>query len=75
MTRISTKDAAKNLNMTVLSVHVLMQQEKLPIGHAIKNPNSSRYHYIIYSELLDGYIKGVEAGDLDICSNKTTNNP
>ena len=64
MTRITTKEAADKLNMTQLTVKVLMQQEKLPIGYAVKNPGSTRYHYIIYSELLDGYINGVEAGEL-----------
>lgn len=64
MTRITTKEAAEKLNMTQLTVQVLLQQERLPIGYAVKNPGSTRYHYIIYSELLDGYIKKVETGAL-----------
>jgi len=63
MTRITTKQAADRLNMTQLTVQVLLQQQRLPIGYAIKNPGSTKYHYIIYSELLDGYIKGIEAGE------------
>lgn len=64
MTRITTKEAAEKLNMTQLTVQVLLQQERLPIGYAVKNPGSTRYHYIIYSELLDGYIQKVETGEL-----------
>lgn len=64
MTRITTKQAAEKLNMTLLTVQVLLQQEKLPIGYAVKNPGSSKYHYIIYQELLDGYIGRVEKGNM-----------
>jgi len=71
MTRITTREAAERLNMTPLTVQVLMQQERLPIGYAIKNPGRTRYHYIIYAELLDGYIKGVEAGEL--CKTTSSN--
>lgn len=64
MTRITTKEAAEKLNMTQLTVQVLLQQNRLPIGYAVKNPGSTRYHYVIYSELLDGYIEKVETGEL-----------
>jgi hypothetical protein len=64
MTRITTKEAAERLNMTVLTVQVLLQQSKLPIGYAVMNPGSSKYHYIIYQELLEGYINRVEKGEL-----------
>lgn len=64
MTRINTQEAAKKLNLTRLTVQVLMQQEKLPIGYAIKNPGSTQYHYIIYDELVEGYIRSVENGEL-----------
>ena len=64
MTRITTQEAAEQLNITKLTVQVLMQQERLPIGYAVKNPGSSKYHYIIYQELLDGYVNRVEAGAL-----------
>jgi hypothetical protein len=64
MTRITTKEAAQRLNMTVLTVQVLLQQSKLPIGYAVMNPGSSKYHYIIYQELLEGYINRVEKGEL-----------
>jgi hypothetical protein len=64
MKRIKVKEAAQKLNMTPLTVQLLMQREQLPIGYAIKKPGSTRYHYIIYSELLDGYVSRVEAGTM-----------
>lgn len=64
MTRISTQQAAEKLNLTRLTVQVLMQQERLPIGYAVKNPGSTQYHYIIYDELVDGYVRSVENGEL-----------
>ena len=64
MTRITTQKAAEKLNLTRLTVQVLMQQEKLPIGYAVKNPGSTQYHYIIYDELVEGYKKRVENGEL-----------
>lgn len=64
MKRITTKEAAEKLNLTLLTVQVLLQQEKLPIGYAVKNPGSSKYHYIIYEELLNGYIGRIEKGSM-----------
>ncbi len=64
MTRITTKQAAEKLNITQLTVQVLMQQDRLPIGYAVKNPGSSKYHYVIYQELLDGYVNRVESGNI-----------
>lgn len=64
MTRITTKEAAEKLNITQLTVQVLMQQDRLPIGYAVKNPGSSKYHYVIYQELLDGYVNRVESGNI-----------
>jgi len=64
MTRINTKEAASRLNMSVLTVQVLLQNDKLPIGYAVKNPGSTQYHYIIYDELVEGYKKRVENGEL-----------
>lgn len=63
MERISTKQAAEKLNMSVLTVQVLMQQEKLPIGYAVKREGKSQYHYIIYEELVDSYVEKVERGE------------
>lgn len=64
MTRITTKEAAEKLNITQLTVQVLMQQDRLPIGYAVKNPGSTKYHYVIYQELLDGYVNRVESGNM-----------
>ena len=64
MERISTKEAAKKLNMTLLTVQTLMQQKELPIGYAYKREGCSNYHYVIYKELVDGYIQRVENGRL-----------
>ena len=62
MERITTKEAAKELNINVVGLQELMKQEKLPIGYALKKPGSSKYTYIIYKELVDGYKKKVEQG-------------
>ena len=64
MTRITAKEAAEKLNITQLTVQVLMQQDRLPIGYAVKNPGSTKYHYVIYQELLDGYVNRVESGNM-----------
>ena len=64
MKTITVKDAAQQLNMTVLTVRYLMQQEKLPIGYALKREGCSQYHYIIYQELLDSFVKRVENGEM-----------
>lgn len=64
MTRITTKEAAQRLNMSVLAVQMLLREGRLPIGYALKNPNRKRYFFIIYDELVDEYIKNVESGIL-----------
>ena len=64
MERMTTTEAAKLLNINVLGLQTLMQQEKLPIGYAIKRSNCGRYTYYIYRELVEGYIKRVEEGQL-----------
>lgn len=60
MKRITVNEAAKKLNMTRLTVQVLLKNERLPIGYAIQNPGSSKFHFVIYEELVDKYIKSVE---------------
>lgn len=64
MERITTAQAAKELNINIVGLQVLMQQGKLPIGYALKKPGSTRYTYIIYKELVDGYKERVEKGIL-----------
>ena len=64
MERMTTAQAAKELNINVLGLQVLMQQEKLPIGYAVKKPGSTRYTYYIFRELVEGYKNRVEKGTL-----------
>ena len=64
MERMTTAEAAKELNLNILAVQVLMQQEKLPIGYAVKMPGSKRYTYYIYKELVEGYKKRIKEGKL-----------
>ena len=64
MERISTKQAAEMLNINEVGVRVLLQQEKLPIGYAVKLPQSSRWTYYIFLELTEAYVKKVEQGNL-----------
>ena len=64
MERITTAEAAKILNLNIVGLQVLMQQEKLPIGYALKKPGKERYSYIIYRELVESFKKRVEEGKL-----------
>ena len=64
MERMTTAEAAKELNINVVGLQALMQQEKLPIGYAIKRDGCSRWTYYIYRELVDAYVKRVEEGTL-----------
>jgi len=64
MERMTTAQAAKELNINIVGLQTLMRQEKLPIGYAIQKPGSTRWTYIIYKELVDGYKKRVEEGQL-----------
>ena len=62
MKRSAGNEAAVQLNMTPLTVRILMQQEKLPIGFAQKREGCERAYYIIFQELVDGFKKKVENG-------------
>lgn len=64
MQKMTVADAAQELNMTVITVRLLMQKEKLPIGYAVKQDGKENYHYIIFRELVEGYKRRVEAGTL-----------
>ena len=64
MERMTTAEAAKELNINILGLQVLMQQEKLPIGYAVKKPGSGRYTYYIFKELVEGYKKRIEEGNM-----------
>lgn len=55
LTRVTTRDAARELNMNIEAVQYLMQQDRLPIGYAIKKKGNTRYTYYIYRGLLNDY--------------------
>ena len=51
--RVTVKEAAKELQMDVLTLQYLMRMEKLNIGYAVKKDGKTRYCYYIYRGLLD----------------------
>ena len=60
--RVTTKQAAKELQMGVLTLQCLMKEGRLPIGYAQKKERCSRYSFYIYRHLLDEHKKqlGIE---------------
>lgn len=52
-TRVKPKDAAKELQMDLVTLYQLMQNDRLPIGYAYKKAGNSKYGYYIYRGLLD----------------------
>ena len=63
MERVYPKQAAKELNMDVDTLRLMMQVERLPIGYAFKKPGRKKYSYYIYRGLLEDYkkqLKGVK---------------
>ena len=64
MERMTTAEAAKELNINVAGLQELMKQEKLPIGYAVKKSGCTRYTYYIFRELVNGYKERVEKGIL-----------
>lgn len=56
-TKVTTKQAASELHMGVLTLQCLMQEGKLPIGYALKRDGKSRHSYHIYRGLLDEHKK------------------
>lgn len=55
--RVSTKNAARELHMDVLTLRELMKKEKLPIGYALKKEGKSKWGFYIYRHLLDEHKK------------------
>ena len=51
--RVTLKDAAKELGMSELTVRGLMKQGKLPIGCALKHDKASKWSFFIYRKPLD----------------------
>ena len=63
MERVTTKQAASELNMDLETLQYLLRQERLPIGYAVKREGAKRGAYIIYRGLLDQYKKTVRGGE------------
>ena len=55
MERVTTKQAASELEMDLDTLQFLMRENRLPIGHAIKKKGKKRFSYYIYRGLLDQY--------------------
>ncbi len=55
MERVTTKQAAAELSMDLDTLQFLMQQNRLPIGHAVKKEGKKRFSYYIYRGLLNNY--------------------
>jgi len=53
--RVTTKQAALELNMGIDTLQFMMQQKRLPIGYAIKREGKKRWAYFIYRGLLDSF--------------------
>lgn len=62
MERVTTKQAALELNMDVENLQYLMRKERLPIGYALKKEGKARTTYYIYRGLLDTYKKQICGG-------------
>lgn len=52
-TRVTPETAAAELGIGVLTLRGLLQQNKLPIGYAIKREGAKRWSYVIFRKLLD----------------------
>lgn len=51
--RVTSKVAAKELHMDVITLRELMKRNELPIGYALKREGKEKYHFYIYRGLLD----------------------
>ena len=55
MERVTTKQAASELEMDLDTLQFLMRENRLPIGQAVKKEGKKRFSYYIYRGLLDQY--------------------
>lgn len=60
--RVTTKKAAKELHMDVLTLRELMKIGKLPIGYAIKKEGKTKWGFYIYRHLLDEHKRTLGIG-------------
>lgn len=51
--RVTSKEAASELHMDVITLRELMKKNELPIGYAIKKEGKSKWGFYIYRKLLD----------------------
>ena len=51
--KVTAAQAAKELNIGILTLYGLMQENKLDIGYAVKLKGKSKWAYHIYREPLD----------------------
>ena len=63
MQRVTTKQAAAELNMDLETLQYLMRKERLPIGYAMRREGKKRSVYIIYRGLLDQFKKTIQGED------------
>lgn len=59
MERVTTKEAARELNMDVETLQFLLRNDRIPIGYAVKKEKATRHSYYIYRGLLDTYKKQI----------------
>ena len=59
MQRVTTKQAAAELNMDLETLQYLMRKERLPIGYAMKREGKKRTLYIIYRGMLDQFKQSI----------------
>lgn len=59
MERVTTKQAAKELNMDVEALQYLMRNDRLPIGYALKKDGNGIYVYE-YNETIIQRMKEIE---------------
>ena len=62
MQRVTTKQAAAELNMDLETLQYLMRKERLPIGYAMRREGKKRTVYIIYRGMLDQFKQSIAGG-------------
>lgn len=60
MQKVTTKQAAMELGLSVEVLQYLLRHERLPIGYAVQREGKRRASYHIYRGLLDSYKKTLE---------------
>lgn len=64
MERVTTKEAARELNMDIETLQYLLRNNRLPIGYAVKRDKAKRHAYYIYRGLLDSYKRQITEGSI-----------